>query len=330
MNNFYQNTPIQQGISNGLFYAPNEPKPYNNNPLMGKQGNFNTAFNSLPNIQTNGYDPKGSFNNHNFVNRNNILHNNLNNILFNEEIKEYSVLIDSKDRNYQVYPDPFNYEVKFHPLPKTREKINGKYVMYEEPAPTINDNFTNVRYIKLEEIILPFYTKIKNVEEIDEHDDVIKTWKIDTTKTLTDDLYNVLSLGEYSDNNYRSTNDVLSDSFATIYYENKINNTHYFGYTANGIKFFPQDQLAKIDKLKISFMDPYGKLLKCPHIDKKIKSNMICTCKDPEGDDNTDCFKHNLFHPLNPIFQHHLHFKIGVIEPQKLIGVKIIINYAQS
>lgn len=279
------------------------------------QDNFNSVFNPLPNIQFNG-DPKSIFSNHNFENKNDVLHNNLQNILLNEQIREYSVMIDSKDRNYQIYPDPFNYEVKFNPLPKSREKINGKYVTYEEPAPIINDSFINVRYIKLETVILPLYTRIKQEKELNEDDELIKIWKVDTKKLLSDNLYNVLSIGEYKDINYRSTNDVLADSFATIYYDNKMSNTHFLGYTNNGVKTFPQDQLAKIDKLKISFMDPYGRPLTCPHVNKKIKSNLECTCENPDGDEDTDCFEHNLCHPLNPIFQHHIHFKVGVVEPR--------------
>lgn len=306
-NNFYQPT------TNNLYQ---QPTSFNANPLMSRQGNLQTSFSSLPTIQSNGYDPKSMFNNHNFVNRNDILHNNLHNIILTEDIREYSVMIDSKDRNYQVYTDPFTYEVKFNPLPKSREKVNGKIITYEEPAPIINGNFINVRYIKLESIILPYFNRVRQVTEKNGDDEFVKIWKVDTTKPLTDNLYNILSLGEYTDTNYKSTNDVLADSFSTIYYDCKMNNTHYLGYTDNGTKIFPQDQLAKIDKIKISFMDPYGMPLKCPHVNKKIKSNMICPCENPDGDDDTDCFIHNLFHPLNPIFQHHIHFKIGVVEPR--------------
>lgn len=291
------------------------PQPFN--MQLNGQGNFQTAFNTSNPVQMNGYDPKGQFNNNNFVNKNEIIHNNLSSILLNEEIREYSVMIDSKDRNYQVYPDAFHYEVKFNPLPKTREKVNGKTVTYEEPSPTINDNFTNVRYIKLEEVLLPLYYKVKQKIEIDEDGDETKKWVVDTNKKLNDNLYIILSLGsEYSDENHRSTNDVLSSSFSTIYYDCLANSTHYFGYTANGIKIFPQDQLGKIDRLRITFIDAYGNPIRIPHVNKKILSNTECNCNDPEGDEDTDCFKHNLFHPLNPIFQHHLQFKIGVVEPR--------------
>lgn len=287
-----------------------------NTGSLGAYGKFNSVFEPAQPVNVNGYDSTSGFQNYNFANRNDITYNNLHNILLNEEIREYSVMIDSKDRNYQVYPDPFSYDVKFNPLPKSREKINGIVTTFEEPAPTIYSSFTNVRYIKLESVIMPFHNKIKNVMELDADNDVVSRWKVDTTKQLTTNLYTVLSLGEYTDTNHRSTNDVLSESFATIYYDRKINNTHFVGKTLNGIKIFPQDQLSKLNKLRINFMDPYGMPLKCNHVDKQLLSNPICNCTDPDGDDDTDCFMHNLFHPLNPIFQHHLVFKIGVVEPR--------------
>lgn len=312
------NTRTRPVAQNSYFNSNgNAPIGHNLNPMLYNQGNFQTAFAPPPNIQTNGYDPKGIFSNHNFINKNDILNNNLQNILLNEEIREYSVMIDSKDRNYQVYPDPFNYEVRFSPLPKTIEYLNGKKIVHEDPAPTISDNFTNVRYIRLASTILPLYTKIRYEEELDKHQEIELIPKVDTNNRLTQNLYVVLSLGDdYADPNYKSTNDVLSDSFAVIYFDHLLSETHYMGLSTNGIKIFPQDQLAKIDKLKISFMDPYGVPLTVDHVDKKIKSNLVCTCSDPTGDEDTNCFKHNLFHPMNPIFQHHIHLKIGVVEPR--------------
>ena len=278
--------------------------------------NLSTAFNSQPTIPFNG-SPKGIFSNQAFTNRNDLMHNNLQNILLNEEIREYSVMIDSKDRNYQKYPDPFNFEVKFNPLPTTREKVKNKYVTYEDPAPVINDRFTNVRYIKFEVALLPYHTRIRQYKHRNEDDEIVQVWGIDKERSLSDNFYTVLSLGDnYKDVNYRSTNDVLGDSFAVIYYDCNMSKTHFMGYSENGVKIFPQDQLGKIDKLTISFMDPYGKPLVCPHLNKEIKSNMVCTCEDLEGDEESDCFEHNLCHPLNPMFQNHLHFKIGVVEPR--------------
>lgn len=294
-------------------------QPFNavNNSSNNKYGDFSNVFNSNPSLNIQGYDPKTQFRNNNFINSNNLLHNNLSENLMNEEVREYSVIIDSKDRNYQVFPDPFNYEVTFAPLPKSKEVVNGKTVVYEQPNPVINDNLKNVKYIKLQEIILPLYNKIRFEQQLDDYDNTVETPLVDIANPLTNSMYIVLSLGDqYNDGNYLCTNDVLSDGFATVYFDSKANDTHYFGCTSNGIKIFPQDQLAKIDKFRIRFTDPYGNLIKCEHVDKRIMSNMECTCEDPTGDENTDCFKHNIFHPLNPIFQHHLHFKIGVVIPR--------------
>jgi len=296
------------------------PNPANTGEQPDAFGNYNTIFNPAKQIQFNGIDPKGIFKNHAFMNRGGMLHNNLYDILLHEEIREYSVMIDSKDRNYQVYPNPFKYEVKFSPLPSSKIKVGKHYKSYEDPNPTINEAFTNVRYIVLEDIVLPFFTKIKGVNKKiirdDGGSDVAKEWKIDTSRPITEYLYVVLTIEQYNDVNIRSTNDVLSDSFATIYFNYATNATHYFGMSNNGIKIFQQDQLGTITNWKVNFTDPYGMPLSCDHLNKNIKSNLVCTCDEDSDKIDPDCFRHNLYHPLNPMFQHHMHFRVGVVEPR--------------
>jgi hypothetical protein len=236
----------------------------------------------------------------------------LQSIMMSEEIKEYNIMIDSKDRNYQVYPSPFSYTVNFNPLP--RSVSNG--VVFETPSPTINQSINNVRYIKLESVIFPFFNKVRPIVDVDEYGVEFSRLQINTRLPLSDNLYNVISIGEYTDTLYKSTNDVLSNSFAALYFHKKVSPTHFWAHPSGGVKIFSLDNLGRVDKFTISFMDPYGQPLDVKHLDKKIKSNMICDCHDPEGDDDTDCFMHNLSHPLNPHFQHHLFFRIGVIEPR--------------
>ena len=292
------------------------------NPVAYNSGSknlnsLNTVFSPQNPVNYHGYDPSVRFNNNNFTNPNTLVHNNLSDIILNEEIREYSVMIDSKDRNYQVYPDPYNYEVKLGPLPRITTQVGDSYEVYEDPAPTINHSFKNVRYIKLAKAILPIFNRVRLYTECQDDNSIVESYKVDVHKPVTNNLYTVLSIGkQFSDISYFSTNDLLSSSFATIYYDSKVNSTHYFGCMANGLKIFPQDQLGQIDRMQVNFMDPYGYPMTCEHVNPDIMSDMICTCEDPEGDEYTDCFKHNLFHPLNPIFQHHLHFKIGVVEPR--------------
>lgn len=248
-----------------------------------------------------------------FKNPGNLLYNNLPENVLRQEVKEYSVMIDSKDRNYQVYPDPFHYEVNFCPQLRQIEYVDGRQIIHEDAMPIINSHFKNVQYIKLESAILPFYTRTKWAFDEDNE----KVLHVDTDHALTDELYLVLNLGDgYRDTNYFSTNDVLADSFATVYYDKKINNTHYATITKNGIKSFPLNNLGEIRKLRINFTDPYGVPLKCPHLNPEIKSDMRCPCHDPDVEDweREACFRHNLSHPLHPFFQHHLVFKVGVVE----------------
>src|SRR3984885_11337277 len=274
MDNLYQ--PMSQ--QNKFFYQNTRnqgaPNPENIKQMYTGFNNFQTAYNSLPTIPFNGVQPKSIFSNNGFINDGNLLHNDLYKNVLNEEIREYSVLIDSKDRNYQVYPDPFKYEVKFNPLHSIKERINEKM-----------------------------------------DGEIVQTWAVNTNIKTTGNLYNVLVIDEFKDitSNCRSTNDVLSDSFAAIYFNTQINDTHYVATTSNGYKVFQQDQLYEIKNMHISFIDPYGSPLRCDRLDPLIKSNMECKCDDYN---NSTCFRHNLRHPLNPIFQHHLHFKVGVVEPR--------------
>jgi hypothetical protein len=313
------------------YYGKGLPNPMNvaaqsTGRQSGYQSNFNsyqTAFQPLlPEFHEpyQGHQQKSMFNNHDFINDGTLLHNNLYPNILTEEIKEYSVLIDSKDRNYQIFPNPFRYDVTFNPVHSAKERVDGKIVSYEDPNPVINKGFENVRYIKLEDVILPFHNRtFKHTRKLDEPDErgldaYVTEEFVDTHHPITENLYTILVIDEYRDVNIKSTNDVLSDSFAVIYKHSKANESHFNGFTNNAIKVFPPDQLGKIDKFRIRFLDPYGNELKCKHLDKRIKSGMVCTCDDDNDIYQPDCFKHCINHPLNPLFQNHLHFKIGVVE----------------
>lgn len=278
------------------------PAPSNLGQITAPYENFNTAFNPARSIPFNGHQPKAMFNNHGFVNRGDLLHNDLYDNILHEEIREYSILIDSKDRDFSVYPNPFCYKVTFNPLPTT--KINGR-VIHETPNPVIHENLCNVRYIALEEAILPFYTRIKCNKDDSQ---------LNLSKSLTDYLYIVLDIKEYCNINHRSTNDTLSDSFATIYYDETVNATHYMGRTRGGIKVFQPDQLGIINSFDINFKNPYGEILNVNHFDDAIGSVDACNCDEEIGYIADNCFQHNLYHPLFPAFQHHLHFRVGVVE----------------
>ncbi len=68
------------------------------------------------------------------------LRNNVGRVAINEKITEYRIQINSKDRNVDTFPSPFNMKVSFG---------NKNY------TPNIEKKFKNVKYISLNSVILP-------------------------------------------------------------------------------------------------------------------------------------------------------------------------------
>lgn len=210
---------------------------------------------------------------------------------------EHSVLIDSKDRDYRVFPDPFSYTVTFN-----SRSYRG---VPDAPAPRVHGTLRQVIAIRLAEVVLPIY----NLVRIEESNLLVNTYK-----PLTNNLYITVHLegwvSQGAENCY-STNELFSTCFAVIYPGPKANHTHYYGRVVNGCAVFttPID----LKKLKVSFYMPEGAPIQVTHLEPSIDSGLECNCEDPEGDDGTDCYRHNIRHPLNPIFQHHLHLRIETL-----------------
>jgi hypothetical protein len=285
--------------SNQKLNIPQVPSPLN------QFNHFNTypnAFSPLPPINVNGIDPTLNFRNNNFKNSNTLMQNNLADNILIEDIKEYSIYIDSKDRNYEVFPNPFKYKVTFKPPSPLNEIIKGVRYKSETPNPTIDDNLKNVKYIRLEHIMLPYYYKIKENE-------------LDRNYSMLDNLYFILNIDEFNGENRYATNDILAKSFGVVYHDYNYNQTHFVGVTKNTKYVFPPDNLGKIDSLTINITDPFGNIYNPDHLDKKIKTCMGCIC-DQYEEAKEECYFHSLKHPLNPMFQNHIHLKVGVVEPK--------------
>src|ERR1700747_2151059 len=89
---------IPNQVNNNSFYSQTmAPMPMNGQISVGTNnfnnfadvGQYNTVFNKSTPMKFNGIEPKASFNNHNFVNRNDLLFNNVNSNILEESIKEY-------------------------------------------------------------------------------------------------------------------------------------------------------------------------------------------------------------------------------------------------
>jgi hypothetical protein len=79
----------------------------------------------------------------------NLIHNNVSKNVFAETLQEYTIIIDSSDRDIIKYPNPFSYRVKFNGLPGTKDA-------------NIMRSFDYVKYVKLDTGIIPgkyYYVK---------------------------------------------------------------------------------------------------------------------------------------------------------------------------
>jgi hypothetical protein len=256
----------------------------NSNP----NGNFqeNTYNSHYNNFQEAFQNSNTMLERPNYNNQNNTIHNNLGNQLNKETIKEYTIDIDSLDRNTNLYPDPFNFSVGF----SNNKTIisNNKY----QDTPFINKLFKNVKYIRINNIVFP---KIYDVI----YDDDQGKYIYDVNKNIYLDRFIVLKIDNLIDNTIYSTNSIIDRKGIKLY--QKIANIGNFfraepSYNVNNTYFFKDSNLGNINKLDISFYDGY--------YNKIIFSNLDTTSTDIT----------EIRNPLNKNSQVNINATLGVFE----------------
>jgi len=263
-----------------------------------------------------------------YTNKNQLLHNNVGDNVLDETVVEYRINIDSADRDIFTYPNPFSFVVKFNPPSRNfvqqevyvdpHNKSKGTKIhetlIKGPPKPHIEKEFRNVKYIKLENVILPQNTKIK----IDENDNPTG---FDPEGSLLGDRYVSLVIKELESNRTFTTGDDSTRydedtgklytpprPFAIII-PDKILVNYYAGTPFYGSKIYKNSALGNITQLTIEFYNSMGEPIKIhelfhPH---EIKQREI---------DNDAVPKSDLRHPLNKRLQVHLSLIIGVVEGQ--------------
>ena len=166
--NIYPTNGGMTGNPTGRFNPITTNTQYNMNN-MPSMTNFDKAY--TPNnqiIEKIDYTNKGA-----------LLHNNIAENILDEHVVEYRLNIDSSDRDIKYYPNQFSFSVKLNPISgnsiQTEEYVDdknkGKGTKIVEtrfdgpPAPHINKQFKNVKYVKLENVILPQCATIKQNHE---------------------------------------------------------------------------------------------------------------------------------------------------------------------
>jgi hypothetical protein len=180
----------------------------------------------------------------NFTNQNNMLHNNLAESVYVENVVEYRINIDSFDRNVKKYPNPFHFVVRFN---------NG------DPIEDTKINFPldNVQYVRLETIILP------NAIGVECPCDRKCSCGKPHVKLLQEDRFIMLEIQEL-ETNQRMTystsdnrNNGVSGAFCMIVPDSRMLR-YYSGQCYNGTKMYKKNNLTRINQFTIRLYDSYG------------------------------------------------------------------------
>jgi hypothetical protein len=238
---------------------------------------FNQAFNqNTPIIEK-----------QNFKNQNNVIHNNLHENLISEFSVDYTVDIDSKDRDISVYPDPFKYNVMFSPVKET-------------PAPYINRAMKNIKYIRIDNVILPKYYGIV-------YDSGTSSWIMDTSKDLSQDRYVIMKIKNLDSQYNLSTNSIVETNGIKLIPDTIMTGSNFYyavpGNAKNIIKTYNMSLLGNLDRLYIEFYSSSGNLLKYNNLDAE--------------QDITD-----VRNPLNVNLQNNFTIVFGIIENELATEVK--------
>lgn len=274
----------------------------------------------------------------NYTNQREVLHNNIAEDVLDEHITEYRINIDSLDRDIKVYPDPFCFTVKFNPPSsstlRTESYQNGKFTAINDffsgpPKPHIGKEFRNVKYVKLENVVLPQFSDIieedvSDNETPDSEDSLAynSNFKLDPDSFLVDDRFVALAIKELDINRTCSTVDdsVRLDTetgklitppkpFGLIFPDKLLGRVYYLGTPFYASTIYDNSDLGNLKQLTIQFYDSCGTPLKFNNLftfDELVRAEQA----------GHPIPMSNIRHPLNKRIQVHLSFVIGVVESQ--------------
>lgn len=237
--------------------------------------NFNQAF----------QDNRPIIEKQNFANQNNLLHNNVGRNLMLESTQEYVIDIDSYNRTTTTYLDPFSYVVSFNPsIPAI--------------APYLHRTFKNVKYVRVDSVILPKYYAIK---------DNGGSWELDTDKDLSKERYVVLKMKNLDSIRNLSTNNIVeSNGIKLIPDTIPLSSNFYYAIPANNsniIQLYNDSLLGNLSRLDVAFYDSYGAQLAYTNLTSSVATT-------------------DVRNPLNKNLQNDITISLGVVENEMNTEVK--------
>lgn len=241
--NFYENSKLKNMFLN------NNLQPTQNNNV-----NFNNQSNLGSFLFEQDYKPKE------------IIDNNIDEIVRNQYIEEKDIIIDTADRDIDIFPNIFNFTLKLGSTDTT-------------PGPSIHRSVKNVKYLKLVKSILPDNYKLK--KSILTDNNIIST----ITSFYAANNFNNNDLFDQFDNNYNvpiyiihyftdSNNDFVLDYFVADAVSLEPDYSIVYSYSntvANGVEHFQYSKSTNPD-----YQIEKGRYFQL-HIDQLPKNNDLST-----------------------------------------------------
>jgi hypothetical protein len=200
----------------------------------------------------------------NYQNQNNMLHNNVGNNILSENVIEYSIHIDSIDRNINIYPNQFKFSVHFND---------------NNMQPTIDKKFKNIKYIRLENIILPHVYSVDLSSTNTTYTDISGNRFSDNDDyEMTNNKFLLLKIKELANDRVLSTNNIVRSDTFKLYFDVSLNK-FYDSWTTNQNSFvYLNSNLNNVSKLTFELFDPEGNQLFFNGIISNIENKLLLTC----------------------------------------------------
>lgn len=258
----------------------NNGNPFDNFNNMTPQ-TMNMIKSGMSNFKT-SYMPNSPFiEKQDYRNQNNMLHNNLGNNVLAENIVEYSIHMDSIDRNTSIYQNQFKFAVHFN----------------DTTQPCIDKKFKNIKYIRLENVILPHVYCVTGTSTNNTYTDPSGNKFSDNEDyVMTNNKYLVLKIKELANDRVLSTGNLIRSDCVKLYFDVELNK-FYDSWTTNQNTFvYTNGNLNNVTKLSFELYDPEGNLLLFQGIDINNTNNT------------------NLTYPLNKYTQMTITLIFGVVQ----------------
>jgi hypothetical protein len=275
------------------------PSQFNLNQMNSNQSNFNQSYLPIQNII-----PQRDIKNHN-----NVFHNNINDPIVSEIVTEYTLHIDSADRNTSVYPNPYKFSVSLGGAGQQTIKTNTYSGV---PNPRIDIEFKNIKYVKIKYLTLPRHI-VYNITDLSNNifDTDMGTTGFKST-ILGNYRYLILRIKELGDDKLYSTNDNIRNNCFILYRDsNYYDALNDLWIATQPVKIYYDNQLKNnLSKLTFEILTPDFQEFRLKYIDNTSLSNIDYNYINNPGANS------NFYSTYTPLIQMSMEIEFGVCENQ--------------